>query len=114
MEEGMVYNKDLAIRVRDQATNLAQLDEMKMFGGLGFLLHGNMACGVLGDNLIVRVGPDAYKDALSKPNVQVFDYTGRPMNGWIFVTPDGILKDDELADWVQAGVQYAQTLPPKQ
>ena len=110
----MVYNKDLAIRVRDQATGMAKLDERMMFGGIGFLLHGNMACGVLGDNLIVRVGPDAYSEALNRPNVQEFDYTGRPMNGWISVNSDGTLNDDELANWVQAGVHYAETLPPKQ
>jgi hypothetical protein len=84
-----------------------------MFGGIGYMLHGNMACGVNQDTLIVRVGPDRYEEALSRPHTKVFDMTGRPMRGWIVVTPEGIEEDDKLEQWIQQGVDFALSLPPK-
>jgi len=85
----------------------------KMFGGIGYLLQGNMACGVHKDMLIVRVGPDAYMDALNRPGARVFDLTGRPMSGWVSVTRPGFESDQDLAEWIRLGVEFAATLPPK-
>ncbi len=97
---------------------LAELDqtgvvEKRMFGGSGYLVHGNMACGANKGNLIVRVGPDAYEAALRRPHVKVFDMTGRPMAGWVMVAPEGCSTDDTLRQWVQEGVAFALTLPAK-
>ena len=77
------------------------------------MLRGNMACGVNKDDLIVRVGPARYEEALAQPHTRVFDMTGRPMKGWIVVTPDGYESDDDLKDWVQQGVDFALSLPAK-
>lgn len=84
-----------------------------MFGGLAFLLHGNMACGIIGDNLIVRVGPEDYHAALSRPRTREFDITGRPMNGWVMVIGQERSAEAELADWVARGVHFALSLAPK-
>ena len=109
----MAYDEDLATRVRSILEGRPDLVEMKMFGGVGFLLRGNMACGVHGPNLIVRVGPDNYERALAIPVTQEFDITGRPMKGWVSVIPQGIALDEDLRVWVQQGVQFALTLPAK-
>jgi len=109
----MAYDEDLAQRTRSVLSDQAGLTEKKMFGGIGFLVSGNMACGVNGDNLIVRVGPAAYQDALTRPGAGVFDMTGRPMTGWVAVHAEGHSSDADLRGWVQQGVHYALTLPPK-
>lgn len=85
----------------------------KMFGGLAFMLNGNMSVGIHRDQLMVRVGPDGYEDALSQPHCRPMDFTGRPMRGFVMVSPEGIVADEELADWVQLGVSFASTLPAK-
>ena len=84
-----------------------------MFGGIGFLVQGNMACGVNQERLVVRVGPDQHEAALAKPHTKVFDITGRPMKGWIIVLPDGLQSEADLQYWVKQGVDFALTLPPK-
>jgi hypothetical protein len=84
-----------------------------MFGGVGYLLNGNMACGVHKANLIVRVGPEQYRDALEHPKTREFDLTGRPMTGWVAVIPEGTASEEELVSWVDQGVRYAATLPSK-
>ena len=84
-----------------------------MFGGVGFLLGGNMACGVLNDDLIVRVGPDVYEESLATPHARVFDITGRVMKGWVMVAPPGYAEDTDLANWVERGITFARSLPPK-
>ena len=109
----MAYDEGLAHRIREELVELAGLDEKKMFGGVGYMLRGNMACGVNKDDLIVRVGPARYEEALAQPHTRVFDMTGRPMKGWIVVTPDGYESDDDLKDWVQQGVDFALSLPAK-
>jgi hypothetical protein len=87
--------------------------EKRMFGGIGFLIGGNMACGVNRENLIVRVGPEQYDAALAEPHVRPFDMTGRPMKGWIVVAPDGCATEADLGSWIQRGVAIAQSLPEK-
>ena len=84
-----------------------------MFGGLAFMLDGNMACGIHGSELIVRVGRDNFEDALSQPHTRPFDMTGRLMRGFVFVSEQGIAADSELAAWTGRGIAYAASLPPK-
>jgi TfoX/Sxy family transcriptional regulator of competence genes len=109
----MAYDEILAARVRDRVKNLTGVDEKKMFGGVGFLLNGNMACGVNKKDLIIRVGPDAYESNLKEAHTKPFDMTGRPMTGWIVVVENGYASEGDLAKWVQKGVDYASSLPPK-
>jgi TfoX/Sxy family transcriptional regulator of competence genes len=109
----MPYDEELALRVSAALGILSGLTEKKMFGGVGYLLNGNMACGVHKDSLIVRVGPDGYQNALAQPHTRVFDITGRPMTGWVMVASKGCETDETLAAWVQQGVDFAATLPPK-
>ena len=109
----MAYDDILAARTRALLSGLEGFDEKKMFGGVGYLLNGNMACGVHKEHLIVRVDPERYEEALADPHANVFDLTGRPMKGWITVVPKGFETDPDLGIWVQRGVEFAQTLPPK-
>ena len=109
----MTLDEGLAQRIRDQISGLAGYEEKRMFGGIGFLLRGNMACGVNKENLIIRVGPDYYQEALSKPNIKVFDMTGKAMTGWVVVTDTGYQKDADFQGWVDRGVAFALTLPEK-
>lgn len=109
----MTFDEGLSQRIRDLISDLPGYQERKMFGGIGFLLAGNMACGVNQEDLIIRVGKDNYQDALSKPDVTVFDLTGRAMTGWIVVKTPGYQKDVALQEWVDQGVAFALTLPAK-
>ena len=111
----MAYNEDLAQRTREALMELQveRLVEKKMFGGVGFMVQGNMACGVNRDELIVRVGPEGYMEALAKPHTRVFDLTGRPMKGWVMVERAGWEKEEVLREWIEAGVEFALTLPAK-
>ena len=84
-----------------------------MFGGLCFLLNGNMSFGIVGNELMVRVGPAAYLDALALPQAREMDFTGRSMRGMVFVSEDGISEDDDLKGWLQRGLDFAGTLPAK-
>ena len=109
----MAYDEGLATRVRDQLGDQPGLAETKMFGGLAFLLDGNMACGVRGHDLIVRVAADAAEAALREPGTRPFDLTGRPMKGWLLVDAGGHAEGDDLRRWVDRGLAYATSLPPK-
>jgi hypothetical protein len=109
----MAYDTQLAQRMRDILAPTPHLVEKAMFGGIGFLVRGNMACGVHGRHLIVRVGPASYSGALAEPHVGVFDLTGRPMKGWIVVNPDGVTAAADLERWIARGVEFARTLPAK-
>jgi TfoX/Sxy family transcriptional regulator of competence genes len=109
----MAYDEELAQRIRDSLQELPGLVEKKMFGGIGFMVRGNMACGVNGDDLIVRVGPERYEEALADPHARVFDMTGRPMKGWVMVAAEGVEADDKLQRWVEQGVDFALSLPEK-
>ena len=109
----MAYDEGLAQRIRELLDEQPGNVEKKMFGGVGFIIHGNMACGVHKDALVVRVGPEKYQDALDKPHTREFDITGRSMKGWVMVTSDGYETDEALKDWVLQGVEFALSLPPK-
>jgi TfoX/Sxy family transcriptional regulator of competence genes len=109
----MAYDESLGRRIRVTLAGQVGLLEKKMFGGVGFLVNGNMACGVHKNNLIVRVGPEKYQAALDSPHASVFDMTGRPMTGWVMVSTPGYATDTELSTWVQQGLDFALSLPPK-
>ena len=109
----MAFDETLAQRIRQRFGKRNGLTEKKMFGGIGFMLGGNMACGVHGQDMIVRVDPEETDKALSEPHTRRFDLTGRPMKGWILVEPKGLAKDADLGKWVGVGAKYAESLPPK-
>ena len=111
----MAYDESTAQRVREVVARLQPpgLEERKMFGGVAFMIQGNMACGVLNDDVIVRVGRDKYGEAVIRPHARPFDITGRPMKGWVMVAAEGHRSEEALADWVAQGVAFALTLPPK-
>lgn len=109
----MAYDEGLATRIRELIGHRRDITEKKMFGGLAFLLNGNMACGVIGDDLMVRIVPGETESALDEPGTRRFDMTGRPMKGWIVVEADAHAEDGQLRRWVDRGVTYAASLPPK-
>jgi TfoX/Sxy family transcriptional regulator of competence genes len=109
----MAFSEALAQRVRDQLYPLTTADEKKMFGGIAFMVRGNMAVGVNQDDLIVRVGLKNYEAALKKPGVDLFKPTGKPMAGWITVAPDGYQTDDDLDHWIELALEFVKTLPAK-
>ncbi len=109
----MAYDEGLAQRVREELDERSDVTERRMFGGLSFLVGGNMACGVVGDRLMVRVGTEAYKDCLARPHAREMDFTGRPMKGMIFVDSPGTESDGDLAGWVDRGIAFAGSLPAK-
>jgi len=109
----MAYDESIAAKVRTLIANEADLTEKKMFGGIAFMIGGNMACGVDKEDLIVRVDPGEHQAALAEPGVRPFDFTGRPMKGWLSVGPDGYADDRDLVRWVERGVTYARSLPAK-
>ncbi|MCA9922619.1 MAG: TfoX/Sxy family protein [Anaerolineales bacterium] len=109
----MAYDEKLAERVRTLISGAPGVVEKKMFGGVGFILHGNMACGIHKDSLVVRIGPEKYADVVMQPQIRPFDITGRPMKGWILVDQAGVIEDADLQHWVEQGLSFAGTLPPK-
>jgi hypothetical protein len=109
----MPYNDDLANRVRAALGTLCEITEKKMFGGLAFMLNGNMCVGVTNDDLMVRVGTAEHETLLALPHARPMDFTGRPMKGFVFVGLEGIEKAESLKEWLGRGVSFAQTLPKK-
>ena len=108
----MAYNLELAKRLSAEMKRLPAV-EKKMFGGIGFLIHGNMACGVQKDALMVRVDPAKHASLLKKAGARPFDITGKPMKGWLLVDQAGFKTAKQLSAWVKEGVQFALSLPPK-
>lgn len=109
----VAYDEALAQRLRPRLSGVDGASEKKMFGGLCFLLDGHMVCGIVGDELMVRVGADAHEAALARPHARPMDFTGRPMKGMVYVAPDGFRDDAALDGWVEAGLAHARSLPPK-
>lgn len=113
----MAYDEGLAQRIRDRLGELSgdqpALTEKRMFGGLSFLLHGNMTVGVVGDELIARVGPERAEGALARPEARPMDFTGRPMRGWMTVSGPALAEDPVLEYWITTALAFAGTLPPK-
>lgn len=109
----MAYDEVLAGRVRDALGGRDGVTERKMFGGIGFMLNGNMCVGVLGDELILRLGPEEADRALGEPHTREFDYTGRAMTGWVMVGREGTEAGEDLERWVDRAVGYVSALPTK-
>ena len=109
----MSYDENLAQRIRKLLAGQPGRTEKRMFGGVSFMLQGNMACGVLKEEMIVRIDPEEHDVAVAKPHVRTFDFSGRPMKGWIMVAPGAHASEEGLQAWVQQGVRYALSLPPK-
>ena len=109
----MPYDEQLAERVRPLMRRRKGFSEKKMFGGVGYLLSGNMCVGVWKEYLILRVGVDHYESALSDPHAREFDITGRAMRGWVMVEPAGVEAEADLLDWIDQAVTFVRTLPAK-
>lgn len=108
----MAYNPKLAERIRTELGEIPFV-EKKMFGGVGFLVHGNMAVGVHKEDMIVRVDPEKHSKLIKKTGAKLFDITGRPMKGWLAVEPEGCKTAKQMNVWVKESVEFALTLPPK-
>jgi TfoX/Sxy family transcriptional regulator of competence genes len=109
----MAYSESLARRIRQVFARRRGIAEKKMFGGVGFLLNGNMCVGVWKTSLILRLGPEQAEEALSEPHVVEFDVTGRPMRGWVMVEPEGAETDEQLTGWIRQAVEFVKQLPAK-
>ena len=109
----MAFDEDLAERVRGALADAPDLDERLMFGGIAFMLGEHMVCGVVGDDLMLRLGPQGADEALGRPHVREMDFTGRPMRAMVFVEPQGLRDDGELDRWIRAARAFVATLPPK-
>jgi hypothetical protein len=113
----MAYDSDLVDRVRAALRRAsargAPTREIRMFGGLCFMVGGHMCCGVAGEDLVVRVGPTDMKDALARPHVRPMDFTGRPLQGFVYVSPAGCRRAPDLARWLRRGLSFVRSLPPK-
>lgn len=109
----MAYDETLADRIRDVLGARESVGERKMFGGVAFMVGGNMAVGVIGEDLMVRLDPADAEKALAEPHTRPMDFTGKPMKGMVYVDPGGTEADDDLSAWVEAGADFAASLPAK-
>jgi TfoX/Sxy family transcriptional regulator of competence genes len=109
----MAYDEGVAQRVREALADESGVLEKKMFGGIAFMLRGNMCCGVVGEELMLRVGPDGYEQALAKPHARPMDFTGRPMRGMLYVASEGFESDRDLSKWLARATAFAGSLPAK-
>ena len=109
----MAFDENLAARIRTALGRKKGVEEKKMFGGLCFLLHGNMLVGVWKNSLIARIGQEQADEAMLEPHAKPMDITGKPMKGWIMVEPDGVVDDAEVKKWVQRAVKFVGNLPGK-
>jgi len=112
-DEPMPHDERLAGRVRELLADQTPLVERKMFGGVAFLVRGHMCCGVVGETLMVRVGPDRHQEALARRHDRPMDFTGRPLRGFVFVDPEGLRARRDLKRSVDPGVLFVRTLPEK-
>ena len=107
----MAYNEKLADRMREKLMGLKKLEEKKMMGGLCFLYKTKMCSGIVKDELMVRVIESRYEEAFSHPYCREMDFTGRPLKGFVYVSPDGFRKDNDLSYWLDMGIEYVESLP---
>jgi TfoX/Sxy family transcriptional regulator of competence genes len=108
----VAYDEELADRVRAVLADEPSLTERKMFGGLAFMVSGNMACGIVKDELMLRLGAEGAETALGEPHVRQMDFTGRPMTGMVYVGRGG-LDDAAVRSWVERAASFARSLPAK-
>jgi len=109
----MAYDEAVAKRVSSALGKISDVVEKKMFGGIAFMVRGNMCCGVIGDRLMLRVGPDRYEAALSRSHAKPMDFTGRPMKGLVYVEPAGFASPRDLKDWIERAMEFSLSLPAK-
>ena len=109
----MPYDEPLAERIQALIGKRRGVTEKRMFGGLAFMLNGNMCCGVMKDRIMLRLGPEGVKAALKQPHTEPMDFTGKPMKSMVYVRPEGYESDAGLAQWVETAVRFAKTLPAK-
>lgn len=109
----MAYDEGLAERIREILAAETGLSERKMFGGLAFMLDGHMCCGIVGDELMLRLGAERADEALGRPHVRAMDFTGKPMTGMVYVASEGV-RGPALRRWVGPAVAHVRSLPPKQ
>ena len=109
----MAYSDELAERVRAQLAGRNGVTEREMFGAVAWMIEGNMACGVIGGGLLVRLGPDRAERALAQEHVGPMEFAGRRMGGFVVVAPKGLANPSALGVWVEAGAEFAAGLPPK-
>jgi len=109
----MAYDEGLAQRLRETVEEEPGIAEKKMFGGLCFMVQGNMCCGILQDDMMVRVGAEGHTDALAQPHARPMDFTGKAMKGMVYVGPEGLEGDDDLESWLQRGLNFTLSLPAK-
>jgi TfoX/Sxy family transcriptional regulator of competence genes len=100
-------------QIRSAMANKPGVTEREMFGGIAFMLEGNMCCGVIDDHLVVRIAPESYEEVLREPHTRPMDFTGRPLRGFVYVDREGFANDVSLRQWIERGVHFVQTLPPK-
>ena len=108
----MAYDTHLAERIRWLLVDDG-VTEREMFGGIAFMLRGNMVCGVSHDTLMLRLGPELAAEAVQEPHARPMDFTGKPMKSMVLIDPLGIETDDELAAWIERARAFVGTLPPK-
>jgi TfoX/Sxy family transcriptional regulator of competence genes len=109
----VAYDEALADRIRDALADRDDVTERKMFGGLAFMVSGNMCCGVIGSDAMLRLGEEAVDGALDEPHARPMDFTGRPMKNMVYVAPAGLEDDGDLRRWVGRALAFATSLPPK-
>ncbi len=109
----MAFDENLAERLRPIFQSKHKVTEKKMFGGLAFMVNGHLCCGIVGQDLVVRTGPDAFDEALRQPHSRPMDFNGRPMRGFVFVAPAGCRSDRDLKSWVECGLGFVLSQPPK-
>jgi hypothetical protein len=109
----VAHSERLAARVREILAEDGDVDERAMFGGVTFMVDGHMCCGVIRDDLVLRLGPDRAEQALVEPHVRPMDFTGRPLKGFVFVGPPGSRTEASLRRWLRLARDFVDTLPPK-
>jgi TfoX/Sxy family transcriptional regulator of competence genes len=109
----MAFDESLAKRVRRLLRGDYAVKEKRMFGGLAFLVNGHMCCGIVSSDLVVRTGADAQAEALSQPHARPMNFTGRPMRGFVYIGPPGCQSAPQLGAWIQRGLRFVLSLPPR-
>lgn len=109
----MAFDENVAQRVRDVLSEDCAAVERRMFGGLAFMVNSHMCCGIVGEDLVVRIGPKEYEKTLSQSYVRAMDFTGQPMKGFVYVSPPGYRSKANLRKWIRRGLRFVSSLPVK-
>lgn len=109
----MAYDEPLAERIQALIGKRRGVSEKRMFGGLAFMLNGNMCCGVVNDRVMLRLGPEGADEALKAPHTEPMDFTGKPMKSMVYLRPEGYEADADLERWVETAMRFAKTLPAR-